>query len=142
MPPFAPLQSVPGIGQILALGLLSELHALARFPRVQDFVSYCRLGKCAQEAGGKRLGSWGKKLGNVHLRWAFAKAAVLFLRHNHPGNDYFTKLEHKRGTAKALSVLAQKLARAVSYLLRRERAFALNRFVTAYPLRGEPEPAL
>jgi transposase len=128
---FSRLQSVPGIGQILARVLLYEIQDITRFPRVQDFVSYCRVVKCAKESGGKRLGTSGKKIGNVHLRWAFAEAAVLFLRHNQPGKEYFTKLEHKHGKAKALTVLAHKLARAGYYLRTREHAFALNRFVTA-----------
>jgi len=128
---FARLQSIPGVGQILALVLLYEIQDIARFPRVQDFVSYCRLVKCAKESNHKRLGTSGKKIGNVHLRWAFAEAAVLFLRHNQLGKAYFAKLEHKHGKAKALTVLAQKLARAVYYMLSREQAFDLKRFVTA-----------
>ena len=36
------LQSVPGLGKFLALGLLYAMHDIDRFPRVQDFVSYCR----------------------------------------------------------------------------------------------------
>jgi transposase len=63
---FARLQSVPGIGQILALVILSEIQDITRFPRVQDFVSYCRLVKCAKESNGKRLGTAGKKIANVH----------------------------------------------------------------------------
>jgi len=110
---FSRLQSVPGIGQILALVILYELQDSARFPRGQDFVSYCRLVKCAKESGGKRLGTSGKKIGTVHLRWAFAEAAVLFLRHTQPGKAYFTKLAHNHGKATALTVLAHKLARAV-----------------------------
>jgi len=128
---FARLQSVPGIGQILALVLLYEIQDIHRFPRVQDFISYCRLVKCAKESNNKRLGTSGKKIGNVHLRWAFAEAAALFLRHNHRGKAYFTKLEHKHGKAKALTVLAQKLARAVYYMLTRHQAFDLQRFVAA-----------
>jgi transposase len=138
---FSRLHSVPGSGKILALVSLSEIQDIARFPRVQDFVSYCRLVKCATESGGKRLGSSGKKIGTGHWRWAFAEAAVLFLRQNQPGKEYFTKLEHKHGQGKALTVLAHKLARAVYSMLSRHQAFDLNRFVTAYPLRGEPEPA-
>src|SRR5207342_2617134 len=91
---FARLQSVPGIGQILALVLLYEIHDIGRFPRVQDFVSSCRLVKCAKESNGKRLGTSGKKIGTVPLRWACAEAAVLFLRHNQPGKEDFTKLAH------------------------------------------------
>ena len=77
-PSFARLQSVPGIGQSLALVLLSEIPDLPRFPRVQEFVSDCRLVKCAKASHGNRLGASGKKSGNVPLRWACAEAAVLF----------------------------------------------------------------
>jgi transposase len=128
---FARLQSVPGIGQILALVILYEIQDIRRFPRVQDFVSYCRLVKCAKESGGKRLGTSGKKIGSVHLRWAFAEAAVLFLRQSQPGKAYFATLAHQHGKAKALTVLAHKLGRAVYYMLTREQAFDLKRFVTA-----------
>jgi len=128
---FSRLQSVPGIGPILALVLLSEIQDIQRFPRVQDFVSSCRLVKCAKESGGKRLGTSGKKIGTVHLRWAFTEAAILFLRQNHLGKEYFAKLEHKHSKAKALTVLGHKLARAVSYLLTRGQPFDLQRFVSA-----------
>jgi transposase len=128
---FARLQSVPGIGQSLALVILYEIQDIARFPRVQDFVSYCRLVKCAKESNGKRLGTSGKKIGTVPLRWAFAEAAVLFLRQNQLGKEYFTTLDHQHGKATALTVLAHKLARAVYDLLSRAQAFALQRFVAA-----------
>ena len=131
MQTFSRLQSVPGIGQILALVIVYEMQDIARFPRVQDCVSYCRLVKCAKESGGNRIGTSGKKIGNVPLRWAFAEAAVLFLRHTQPGQEDFPKLEHKHGNAQALTVLAHKLGRAVYYMLTREQAFALQRFVTA-----------
>jgi transposase len=128
---FARRQSVPGIGEILALVLLYESHDIRRFPRVQDFVSYCRLVKCAKESSGKKLGPAGKKIGTVPLRWAFAEAAGLFIRQSQPGKAYFAKLEHKHGNAKALTVLAHKLGSAVYYLLTREQVFDLKRFVTA-----------
>jgi transposase len=128
---FARLQSVPGIGQILALRILDEIQDITRFSRVPDCVSYCRLVKSAKEAGGKRLGTSGKKIGNVHLRWAVAEAAVLCLRHTQPGKADFTKLEHPHGTAQALTVLAHKLGRAGYSMLTREQAFDLNRFVSA-----------
>jgi transposase len=128
---FSRLQSVPGIGQILALVILYEIQTIARFPRVQDFLSYCRLVRCAKESAGKRPGLSGKKIGHPQLKWAFSEAAVLFWRQNQPGKEYFAKLERKHGQGKALTVLAQKLARAVYFLLTREQAFALKRFVTA-----------
>jgi transposase len=123
------LQTVPGIGKLLSLGLLYEIHDIARFPRVQDFVSYCRLVKCAKESVGKRYGTSGTKIGNAYLKWAFSEAAVLFLRNHPAGQQYLTRLEKKHGQGKALTVLAHKLARAVYNMLKRGTAFAMDQFL-------------
>jgi transposase len=123
------LQTVPGIGKILSLVLLYEMHDIARFPRVQDFVSYCRLVKCAKESAGKRYGTSGTKIGNAYLKWAFSEAAVLFLRNNPAGQKYLARLENKHGKGKALTVLAHKLARAVYHMLKRTTAFDMEKFL-------------
>jgi transposase len=123
------LQTVPGIGKILSLVLLYEMHDIARFPRVQDFVSYCRLVKCAKESAGKRYGTSGTKIGNAYLKWAFSEAAILFLRNNPAGQKYLVRLEKKHGKGNALTVLAHKLARAVYYMLKRTTAFDMEKFL-------------
>jgi transposase len=123
------LQTIPGVGKILSLVLLYEIHDIARFPRVQDFVSYCRLVKCAKESAGKRYGTSGTKIGNAYLTWAFSEAAVLFLRNNPAGQKYLARIEKKHGKGKALTVLAHKLARAVYYLLKRGTAFTMDQFL-------------
>ena len=89
------LQTVPGIGTILSRVLLYEIHDIARFPRVQDFASSCRLVKCAKESAGKRSGTSGSKIGNAHLTWAFSEAAVLCLRDNPAAQKLLARLENK-----------------------------------------------
>jgi transposase len=123
------LQTVPGIGKILSLVLLYEIHTIERFPSVQDFVSYCRLVKCAKESAGKRYGTAGTKIGNAYLKWAFSEAAILFLRDNPAGQRYLARLEKKHGKGKALTILAHKLARAVYYMLKRGVVFKLDTFL-------------
>jgi transposase len=123
------LRTVPGIGEILSLVLLYEIHDIDRCPRVQDFVSYCRLVKCRKESAGKRYGTSGAKIGNAYLKWAFSEAAVLFLRDNPAGQKCLTRLEKKHGKGKALTVLAHKLARAVYYILQRQTAFDMDKFL-------------
>jgi transposase len=123
------LQTVPGIGKILSLVLLYEIHDIQRFPSVQDFVSYCRLVKCAKESAGKRYGTAGTKIGNAYLKWAFSEAAVLFLRDNSAGQKYLTRLAKKHGQGKALTLLAQKLGRAVYDMLKRQQAFDMHKFL-------------
>jgi transposase len=128
---FHRLRSVPGIGKILTLVILYEIHNIERFPTVQDFVSYARLVKCSKESAGKRYGFSGAKIGNVHLKWAFSEASVLFLRQNPPAQKYLDKLTSKHGKAKALSILAHKLGRAVYYMLKREKAFDMKKFLNS-----------
>ena len=125
---FYRLRSIPGVGKILALVLLYEIHDIHRFSRVQEFVSYCQLVRCAKESAGKRYGSMGAKIGHAYLKWAFSEAVVLFLRNNPAGRKALARLERKHGKGKALTVLAHKLARAVYYMLTREVAFDIQKF--------------
>ncbi len=125
-------QTVPGIGKILSLVLLYESHDIARFPRVQDFASYCRLVTCAKESAGKRSGTSGTTIGNAHLKGAFSEAAVFFLRDNPAGQTLLTRLEKKPSTGTAFTILAHKLARAVYYMLTRQTAFDLDTFLQGY----------
>ena len=133
------LQTVPGIGKILSLVLLYEIHQIDRFPRVQDFASYCRLMKCAKASGGKRLGTSGNTIGNAHLTWAFSEAATLFLRGNEPGQKYLARLEKKHEKGKALRMLAHTRARAVYDMLKRHTVFDLEQFLhTSRSRAGKP----
>ena len=122
------LRSIPGIGKILSLILLYEIHDIKRFPRVQDFVSYCRLVKCPRESGGKKSGAKNSKIGNAHLKWAFSEAACLFLRGNEQAQLYHNRLVSKHGKGKALSILAHKIGRAVYFMLKREEPFSMDTF--------------
>jgi transposase len=123
------LQTLPGIGKILSLVLLYEIHDIGRFPSVQDFASYCRLINCSKESAGKRLGTSGNKIGTAHLTWAFSEAATLFLRNTPRGQKLLSRLEKKHDKGNALSILAHKLGRAVYYMLKRQVAFDMDIFL-------------
>ena len=123
------LNTIPGVGTILSLVILYEIENIKRFPRVQDFVSYCRLVKCAKESNGKKYGTSGKKIGNAHLKWAFSEAAVTFLKGNEPGKKYLDRLTRKHGKGKGLSILAHKLGRAVYFMLKNKKPFDINKFL-------------
>src|SRR6266852_1881590 len=122
------LRTIPEVGPILALVLLYEMHQVERFERVGQFLSYARLVRCAHESAGKQLGSGGKKIGNAHLRWAFAEAACLFLRSSERAKKWKQQQAARRGEGKALAILAAKLGRAVYHMLRKREAFDEERF--------------
>ncbi len=123
------LKSVHGIGDIIGMTLLYELHDIHRFPAVGRFLSYCCLVKCWKTSDGKKKGAGSSKRGNHYLKWAFSEAAALFLRANPDGQKLYSRLAKKHGKHKALSVLAAKLARAVFFMLRRNTVFEMDRFV-------------
>jgi transposase len=117
------LQTVPGIGQILSLVVLYEMHRIAHFPSVQDFASSGRLVQCRKDSGGKRLSTSGKKIGTAHLQWAFAEAAPLFWRNNLQSPKLLARSEKNHDNGKALSILAPTLGQAVYFILKRQVAF-------------------
>jgi transposase len=123
------LRSINGIGQILSLVMLYEIHDIHRFETVQDFASYCRLVKCAHESAGKKKGVGGAKMGNPHLKWAFSEAAVMFIRHNSAAKKLAEHLTKMHGKGKGLAIIAHKLARAIYYMLRNNVPFNLEKFL-------------
>jgi transposase len=129
--PLYRLPTVPGIGKVLSLVLLYEIHRLERFPRVQACASYAPLITCSTQSGGNRWGTAGQNIGNAHLQWAFSAAATLFLRHNPAGQRLLARLERTHDNGTALSILAPQLARAVYDLLKRTTAFAMDLFLRA-----------
>jgi len=125
---FHRLRSVPGIGKVLALILLYEIHDIRRFPEVGQFLSYARLVRCAHESAGKKQGTGGNKIGNAHLKWAFGEAACLLLRESEQAKKWLARREKKHGKARALGALAARLGRTVYHLLRQREVFDAKRF--------------
>src|SRR5213596_948044 len=122
------LQTIPGVGKVLALILLYEMHDVGRFDSAGQFLSYARLVRCAHVSADKKLGWGGKKIGNAHLRWAFAEAACLFLRSSERAKKWKQRQADQRGEGKALAILAARLGRAIYHMLRKREAFDEERF--------------
>jgi transposase len=124
------LRTVPGIGKVLGLILLYEVHQISRFPAAGNLLSYARLVRCHHESGGKVKGGGCKKIGNAHLRWAFGEAACLMLRCHEPAKRWLQRKEKKCGKAKALGILAAEIARAVYHLWRKQEPFNAKKFLS------------
>ncbi len=73
------------MGTLRSLVLWYEMHASARFPRGQAFVSSGRVVTCAKASAGKREGPSGTQIGHASRTWACSEAAGLFLRHHPAG---------------------------------------------------------
>jgi transposase len=126
---YALLQTVPGIGQALALTLLYEIDDIERFETVQRFSSYCRLVKGTVASAGKIKGLRGAKLGNPYLRWAIGEAAVLGRRHEPRLAAWHQRLCAQKGKFKANAIVASQLGRALYFMLKNGTAFDLDQLI-------------
>lgn len=123
------LRSIYGVGKILALVMLYEIHDIRRFERVQHFTSYTRLVKPQKESDGKAKGGSNKKMGNAYLKWAFGEAVLLLIREREEVKQLHNKLKNKHGKKVALAILAHKLGRAVYYMLTQKKVFDVDSYV-------------
>lgn len=123
------LQSIRGVGDVLALTMLYEIHDISRFPSRGEFCSYARLVKGQKSSGGKNYGTTGGRMGNAHLRWAFSEAALLYLRGNKAAEKYYNRLISRHGKGKALTIIAKRLGVAVYYMLKRRQPFNEHKFL-------------
>ena len=85
------LKTVPGIGDILALTIMLEVGDVNRFPKVNNFTSYCRCAPARRLSDGKSKGHGNRKNGNRYLSWAFTEAAHLGRRYNERFRAYYNR---------------------------------------------------
>jgi len=117
------LRSIPGVGPTLAMVFMYEIGDIGRFGKVGQFLSYARLVRGQHSSAGKKYGSSGHKIGNPHLKWAFSEAALLCKRCSGEAKSFAEHIERKHSKARSLTLLANKLGRAVYYMMRRKEAF-------------------
>jgi transposase len=122
------LQTIPGVGKLLSLVLLYEIHTIERFPTAGDFMSYARLVTPKQTSDGKVTGQGGAKIGNAHLKWAFSEAALMMLRYSEDARQFLARKQKKYGKGRAMTMLARKIARTAYHMLKRKEAFDAVKF--------------
>jgi transposase len=115
---FVLLQTISGIGHILAVTIMLETGSIERFQNVGNFVSYCRKVPTGWTSNGKTKGKGNKKNGNKYLAWAFSEAAELARRYDESARAWYNRKLAKTNKMVAHSALAHKLARAAYYIMK------------------------
>lgn len=122
------LQSMPGVGVILAATIALEIGDVSRFPSGEHLASYAGTTPRVHASGGKvRYGPLRSDV-NRYLKWAFAEAAnsvaVNFRRcpERHVSRLYARVRQHK-GHPKAVGAVARHLAEAAFHVLRKQQAY-------------------
>jgi transposase len=121
------LNSVPGIGTILATTILLEIGTIDRFAGVGHFASYARCVGSCHESNGKKKGEGNRKNGNKYLAWAFVEAAQFARRYCGEAKRFYERKQAKTNAVVAVKALAHKLARACYHILKESKPFDVTR---------------
>lgn len=119
---FERLQTLPGVGPVLALLILAEVRDFRRFGHVRQFLKYCGFDLCTEQSGQYRGRTHLSKRGNARLRYAFWMAGTVAIRMQQ--NSFRRKFEdyvrpdpqNADRRRKAYSAVAAKVAR-VAYTM-------------------------
>ena len=118
-PDFVRLQTLPGIGPILAMIILAEARDLRRFGCARQFLKYCGFDLCTEQSGQFRGTTRLSKRGNARLRYAFWMAGTVAIRMQQ--NSFRRKFEdyirpdpnNADRRRKGYTAVAAKMARVV-----------------------------
>jgi len=123
------LQTLPGVGPILAIVIALELGSIERFPNAEHFASYSGTVPRVQESGGHRRYSGAVRNDvNHYLKWAFIEAAncVVLNQAHWEGRhvvQLYQRLRRHKGHAKAIVAVARHLAEATYWMLKKQEPY-------------------
>jgi transposase len=126
-PGYRLLNTVSGIGPILATVILLETGDIARFSGAGNYASYCRCVGSTHISNGKKKGEGNTKNGNRFLAWAYVEAANFAIRFCEPARKFYQRKKAKRNGVVALKAVAHKLARACFHMLKTGEQFSVER---------------
>ena len=112
------LQTIPGVGPIVALTALAVFSDATRFPSAKDAASYAGLVPSTYQSGDRDAHGRITKRGSAELR-AMACEAAHHARHvRHPLHPYLIALTARRGYKVAIVAVAHRLCRIMYAMLR------------------------
>ncbi len=117
------LQSIPGIGKILALTITMETGEINRFPGPGEFASYCRCVKSERLSNHKKKGKNNEKCGNKYMAWAFVEAANFAKRFSPEARRFYDRKKSQANNILATKALACKLAKAAWHIMAMDQDF-------------------
>jgi len=117
------LQTVPGVGRIVALTAVAIFSDIGRFPSSKEAASYVGLVPSTHQSGDRHAHGKITKRGSTELRAMLCEAAHHAARRHNPLNPYFRKLCAKHGYKMAVVAVAHRLCRILYSMLKNRTDF-------------------
>lgn len=122
------LETMPGVGFILAVVILQEVGDIGRFGSAERFASYCGVTPRVHASGGKVRYGRLRPDTNHYLKWAFSEAgnSVAVNRNRFPDrhvSQLYNRIRGRKGHAKAVGAVARHLAEATYWVLTKAEVY-------------------
>jgi len=117
------LDTIPGIGDLLALTLASEIGDIARFSSPRKLIGYAGLAPKINQSGDRSRTGALSKAGSRTLRWAAVEAAQHAWRPANPWHQLYTDLAKRAGKNPAKAAVARKILIAAWHVLSLQQPF-------------------
>ncbi|MFQ5817629.1 MAG: IS110 family transposase [Terriglobia bacterium] len=112
------LMTLPGIGAQTAFALITFIGQIERFPSAKHLASYFGLAPRVHTSANRTRRGHITKEGDRLMRFLLVEAAGIGARKPGPLRDYYRRIVHHKGKAKARVVLARKLVGIVYHVWR------------------------
>ena len=120
------LRSIPGIGLLNALTILTEIEDINRFKTLDELCSYIGLVPNTSSSGDTDLIGDMTNRGNSFLKTTIIEAAWMAVRHDPALLLSFQKLKSKMKANKAIIRIAKKLVNRIRFVLKNETEYVTN----------------
>jgi transposase len=117
------LETIPGVGPILALTILAEIGDVERFHSAKHLSSYAGLVPSTRQSGETARHGHITKQGSAWLRWALVEAAIHASMRPGPLKNQYMKLKRRKGGKIARVAIARKLATYIYHMLKEGKDF-------------------
>jgi transposase len=117
------LQTAPGIGELTAYLILTEVGPVERFPSQKQFVRYCCLAPGTWQSAEKKRDLPVGRRGNLYLKAALTSAVVSAVRVDAPLAAYWRRIQRRKGKSTALVVTARRLAISLYQMLKKRERY-------------------
>jgi transposase len=120
------LMTIPGVGQLTAYLLLSEIGDIDRFLSAKKLCAYSGLVPRTYQSGDHCYSGAITRQGNRYIRYAMVEAAQLAHKRDPALGYFYDRLKRTKGTAKARVAVARKLLVAVYHVLKYGEHYRYN----------------
>ena len=117
------LQTIPGVGVLLAQVILAEIGTLSRFNSAGKLCSYAGVVPSLHQSGQTLYHGPCPQQGNKFLRWALVEVAHTAVRKDPLLKAFYDRIKRKKGSQKAIVAAARKMLVIVFQVLSKQEPY-------------------